>query len=819
MGRGVTAGRLVTALLVALALPATASAVGRCGSHPWCDTSLSPDKRADLLVGAMTQDEKIAFLGGDDETGVAGGDGTHTGTQTGVARLDLPTIYYSDGPQGPRAGAATAMPGPMGLAATFDRDTAREYGAEVGNEVWLKGNDVVFAPTINVMRTPLGGRTFEGYGEDPFLIGQTAASWITGAQSQGVIADVKHFAENNQEGVGAAPVGVLGVSGPGSRMLSNSVVDERTLREIELPGFEAAIKQGGAGTVMCSYNQVNGQYACENAHLIHDILEGDWAFKGYVLSDYGATHNTVASLNNGLDFEPWPAVAYNPQLITAAVASGQVSQQTLDAHVHRTLRTLFAFGAFDHATVPYDNSKIDQAAHKKLAGEVAERAATLLRNERNQLPLTADVKKIALIGSDAVTFKNRGGSAGITPFSVTTPREAITKRAGPGVQVTYDDGSDTAAAVADAKAADVALVFASDTSIEGKDKTCLNLTCPADTQAQNTSSQVHDQDALIEAVAAATPHTVVVLETGGPVLTPWRDQVAAILEAWDPGEDGGDAIAHVLFGDVDPGGRLPVTFPQSADDEPVAGDPEKYPGVGSDVKYKEGVFVGYRWFDEHKLKVAFPFGFGLSYTTFSFSGLRLEPGAVATVSAVVTNIGRRAGTAVPQLYLGLPDVSDSVQQPPRQLKGYAKVTLAPGESRRVSFALDDRAFSFYDVGAHGWRVQPGCYTVEVGSSSRDLPLQGTIGRGRSCDGELVLPARTRRCTSRRVITITLPKQMRRATVRYAGRRAPVTRRHGRLRARLDLRRLPARRVVVRVSGRTKSGKRIRQTRAFRTCGR
>src|SRR4051794_3544733 len=540
---------LAAAIAGLLLLPASALAAGRCGAHPWCDTSLSPDARANLLVGQMTNDEKAAFLGGDDVTGVLGGDGTHTGTQLGVPRVELPTIYYSDGPQGPRAGKATAMPGPMALAATFDRDTARTYGAEVGNEVWLKGNDVVYAPTINVMRTPLGGRTFEGYGEDPFLIGQTAANWIRGAQSEGVIADVKHYAENNQEGIGAAPVGVLGASALGSRMTVDVQVDERTLREIELTGFEAAVKQGGAGTVMCSYIKVRGDYACQNKHLIQDILEGEWNFKGFVLSDYGANHDAVASLNNGLDFEPWPGVVYRPEAISAAVASGQVSQKTLDDHLRRILRTLFAYGALDHATIPYDNSKIDQAGHKRTAGEVAEQAATLLRNQHGQLPLDASgLKRIALIGSDAQTFKNRGGSAGITPFSITTPREAITQRAGPGVQVTYDDGSDTDVAVADAKAADVAIVFASDSSIEGKDKTCLNLTCPTDATLPSASKDVHDQDALIEAVAAAKPQTVVVLETGGPGLTPWRTQGPAILEAWGPGEGGGPAIARRRFG-------------------------------------------------------------------------------------------------------------------------------------------------------------------------------------------------------------------------------------------------------------------------------
>jgi beta-glucosidase len=810
-----------TALLVALAVlgagsaPATpAGAAGRCGSHPWCDTALSPETRADLLTGAMTAEEKAAFVGGDDVAGVAGGDGTHTGTQTGVPRLELPTIYYSDGPQGPRAGKATAMPGPMAIAAAWDRNVARQDGAEIGSEVRAKGNDVVFAPTINVMRTPYGGRTFEGYGEDPFLIGQTAAAWIEGAQSSGVIANVKHFAANNQEGIGAAPVGILGAAVVGNRLTVDARVDERTLREIYLPGFEAAVKQGGSGTVMCSYNKVNGQYACEQQHLIQDILEREWGFKGYVLSDYGAAHNTIASLNNGLDFEPFPGTTYAPQLVTAAVASGQVSAATLDGHVRRTLRTLFAFGAFDHPTVPYDDTKIDQAAHKAIAGSVAERAATLLRNEDAALPLDASrLKRIALVGADADTFKNRGGSAGITPFSVTTPREAITRRAGPGVQVTYDPGSDRAAAAAAAKGADVALVFASDSSIEGKDKTCLNLSCPTDAQAPMLSASTNDQDALIDAVAAANPRTVVVLETGGPVLTPWRKRVPAILEAWDPGEDGGNAIARVLFGDVDPAGRLPVTFPNSPDDLPTAGDPEKYPGVAETETYKEGVLVGYRWFDAKGLEPAFPFGAGLSYTTFQLSDLRVS---AAGASVLVRNTGKRAGTQTVQAYVDIPSARAGVTQPPRQLKGFAKVELAAGTSKRVSVALDDRSFSFYDAQRSAWTVTPSCYVVEIGTSSRDIALRGTLPRG---GGSCAAPsaASRARCSSRRAFEIRLPRGLRHPVVRVRGARVSTFRRNGRLRALVDLRRRGLGAVRVVVTGRSATGRPVRQLRRYRPC--
>ncbi|MEA2494915.1 MAG: beta-glucosidase, partial [Thermoleophilaceae bacterium] len=600
---------------------------------------------------------------------------------------------------------------------------------------------------------------------------------------------------------------------------------DRTMHETELVGFEAAVR-AGVGSVMCSYNRINGDYACENSHLIKDILEHDWGFGGYVLSDYGASHNTLNNLNNGLDFEPWPGLSYSQDGVAAAVDSGQVSQQTLDAHIRRILRTWFQFGVFDHPTIPYDDSKIDQGAHKTFAGQVSEQAITLLKNNAGTLPLDASkLKRVALVGADADTFKNRGGSAGITPFAITTPRQGVTERVGPNVQVTYDDGSDDAAAAANAKAADVAIVFASDSSIEGKDKTCLNLTCPSDATLPTLGKDVHDQDSMIQNVIAAQPHTIVVLQTGGPVLTPWRDSAPAIVEAWDPGEDGGHAIAHVLFGDVDPGGRLPVTFPASADDEPTAGDPEKYPGVGETLTYKEGVFVGYRWFDANKLSVAYPFGFGLSYTTFDFSDLALdERGGQLIAEFNVRNSGSRKGWAVPQLYMGLP-ASKDVPQPPQQLKGYAKVELDPGQSKRLQIPLDERAFSYWDTKTHGWKVAPGCYGVSVGSSSRDLPLHSVVARDASCEGAgkppvgAVLPAKAQSCSSGRRFLIRLPKVMRRATVSYAGRTQKAVRLHGRLRATIDLRGLRAGTFVVRVKGVDAHGKTVRQVRVFRTCTR
>lgn len=694
------------------ALAPAAAAAGRCGDRPWCDTALGPDQRAGLLLGALTRDEKIDLLAGDELLGVVGQEGTHTGTSNGVERVGLPPTLYSDGPVGARSGSATALPAAMALAATFDRRLANLAGKTVGNEVKFKGNDVVFAPTLNIVRTPLWGRTFETYGEDPFLSGELGVEWVRGAQSEGVIATVKHYAVNNQEGSTTG----------GNRLSVEAIVNERTLREIYLAQFERAITRGNPGAVMCSYPRVNGRYACENEHLLEDILRGDWGFDGYVLADYGAAKNTLDSLRNGLDFDPWPALAYSRPAIETASLPEPERDRLIDEHVRRILRTLFAYGFFDREAHPADDELIDKDAHFDVTRQIEEAGITLLRND-GLLPLDMSrTKTIAVIGADATTYKNGGGSSNVKPFRVSLPLDAIRARAGEGVEVRYDPGEDADAAVAAATGADVVLLFASDTQTEFMDKSCLTLNCG--------NRDRGDQDGLIEAVSAANPNTAVVLLTGGPVLTPWRTKLRALVEAWYPGADGGNAIARVLFGDADPGGRLPATFPDREEDTPTSGDPEKYPGVAERVVYKEGVFVGYRWYDERALGVAYPFGHGLSYTTFNYSDLRVGP---REVSALVTNSGRRAGTDVAQLYLGMPE-ADGRPQPPFQLKGFAKVALQPGESARVNFPLDVRAFSYWDTPGDDWQVAPGCYEVWVGRSSRDLPLHGGISQGgASCE--------------------------------------------------------------------------------------
>lgn len=750
--RGAAATVLAAALLTGLSTAASGQASATaplptpCPSktaHAWCDRSLSPDARALLFQKAMTRDEEITLVGGNGR-----GAAPHTGATYALPRLGLPAVYFSDGPVGPRQGAATAMPIPMALAAAFDPQLAYAHGREIADEARHKGNDVVFAPTVNIMRTPQGGRTYEAYGEETYLVAQTGRGWIQGAQSTGVIADVKHYLANNQEGQNGVPP--LAAAN-GGRQLVDAQVDERTLREVYMPYFEAAVKQAKVGTIMCSYNRVNGTYACENAHTLQQVLEKEWGFKGIVLADYGASKDTVGNMNNGLDFVPAQGLtdaSYDPNLIRVALASGAVSKATLDAHVRRILRTLFAYGYFDRPGYRIDEAGINVKGHEQIAESIEERAITLLKNQ-GILPLKPGIKKIAVIGPYANQFVTGGGSGTVTARSVVTALQGIRARAGNHVTVTYADGSDSTAAAALAKAADVAVVVVGDVQTEGQDKDCIDLNCRNDLANSEsvlllqgkTCGQVScplnglNEDGLITAVAAAQRRTVVVLETGGPVVTPWRDSVAAVVEAWYPGQEGGTALARMLFGDVDPGGRLPATFPDSASQLPTAGSSQQYPGVAEQETYSEGLLVGYKWYDAKQLTPAYPFGAGLSYTNFRYGPLTVHaakaPNQVAVASLDVTNTGPRAGIAVPQLYVSKP-ATTALPQPIRQLVGYRSMSIPAGRTVRVEFPLNDRSFASWS--ATGWTTAPGCYGLAAGSSSRSLPRHATVARGATCSG-------------------------------------------------------------------------------------
>jgi beta-glucosidase len=720
-------------LLIAITASA-ASAEGRCGSYPWCNTALSPSARAQLLLAAMSQSDKVGIL-----TGQAASD------------VGLPAIKFTDGALGAGGlgsgtSGATAMPAGIALAANFNQSMAREYGSVVGAEVRHRGFDGDYGPTVNIMRTPLGGRTYEGYGEDPFLAAQTAVGWIDGFQSQGVMADVKHFAANNQEGqIGASPLS----GAVGGRVIVNEHIDPRELHEIELPAFQAAVQQAHVATVMCSYNMINGVYSCANPWLLQQTLRNAWGFQGFVVSDAAACHEPDADMAAGLDYDI-VGTCYSAPEMDVELAAGKVSQQTLNARVFEILRTLFQFGFFDHPTWPSDTSQDNRPADTAVADAAEEGGSVLLENH-GALPIDPrNVHSIAVIGPAANQYIHGNGSSQVTPYTTTTALQGIETRAAQShISVTYDDGTDVQSAESAAKSADLAIVVAADTESEGVDKPCMSLTPECDsgqsTPPSPQSSQLAfgDQDSLISDVASVNKHTVVVLETGAPVLTPWRGQIAALLEAWYPGEDGGTAIAHVLFGDVDPGGRLPATFPQAAGDIPTAaGGPSQYPGVidpaagNCDLDttsvpcpyyqetYSEGVMVGYRSYQDRHITPAFAFGFGLSYTNFRFGKLKISGDRV---TATVTNTGRRAGWAVPELYVGLPSLP-GVPEPPEQLKGFAKFLLAPGHSKRFTIKLGASSFSYWSDAANGWRIARGCDTVSVGSSSGSLPLRGHISQ-------------------------------------------------------------------------------------------
>ncbi|WP_019630834.1 glycoside hydrolase family 3 C-terminal domain-containing protein [Actinomadura atramentaria] len=703
------AARLGAALTAALAAGAAAlaavpsgaqAAPSRCGdpaARPWCDPGKSPDERAKLVLAKLTDDEKIALLAADDPLGgPLGGfsENAHADTNAGVPRLGVPPLYMADGPAGVRQGRATALPAPIALAASFDPDAAARYGGAVGWEARHRGNDLIFGPTVDVLRTPRNGRAFEGFGEDPYLSASLGAAWVKGAQRQGVMASVKHLPVYTQET---------------DRLALDMAVDERTLREVYLPPFEAAVKDGGAATVMCGFGKVNGRWSCEDGGVLTSILRGEWGFTGFTASDHTAVQDAVGSANGGLDMELPIGMKYNAWLLKAAVAQKKVAQATIDGHVRNVLRTMFAFGVFDRDAYPNDLSRADRTASEATARAVEEGGITLLRNTGNVLPLRSGTS-VALVGHATTGLVSGFGSSQVQPFTTVSAKQGFAARA--GASVTAVDGRDQRAAAEAARKADVAVVFATDGEGEFFDRSCLSLPCGDPLWG--------DQDALISAVAAANPRTIVVLETGGPVLMPWADEVAGIVAAWYPGQEGGNALARVLYGDVDPGGRLPVTFPVAEKDVPAT------VASGKKAVFSEGVNVGYRHYDAAGIAPRYPFGFGLSYTTFAYSKLTVSSGKV---TATVTNTGSRAGTAVPQLYLELPSPGTSVPQPPRQLKGFQKVALAPGASATVTFPLTSRSLAYWDTASHGWKVAPGCYRVGVGSSSRDLPLTGAFAQG------------------------------------------------------------------------------------------
>jgi beta-glucosidase len=710
------------------AIPSGHAPTAAAAGCPWMDKHKSADERANELVKAMTLDQKIAELYGR-------GDFSHYGAANdipAVPALCIPELVFNDAGAGVADGQqfTTAFPDGITQAASWDRSLQHRLGVALGEEAWKKGIDVQLAPGVDIARNPLNGRNFEYDGEDPYLSGQTAAAQIRGIQSQHVVATVKHYALNDQEL---------------NRMTDSSNANERTMEEIYLPAFETAVRQGHVGSVMCAYNRVNGVYSCENKFLLRTILDNQFGFTGWVMSDWGATHSTIKAANSGLDQEQAVGAGtyFNAPLKTA-VQQHKVSMGRLDDMVLRLMRSLFRIGVFDDPP-PADpgaaGTVASTDADKQIALHAAEGGAVLLKNAAGLLPIHGSTKRIAVIGNaagptGAQSYYQGGGSSKVPiagpNANVVDPLQGITTRAAAdGDVVTYTDGSSNAVTTAAAKAADLAVVVVGDSSSEGQDRSSLAMTNRTCTLFGCTPSDGPTPDQTVAAAAAGNPNTIVVLQTGYPVVMPWLSKVKAVLETWYPGEQEGNAIAALLFGDVDPSGKLPYTFPKQMSDTPIH-SAKQYPGVtGQDgvpqSNYSEHLLVGYRWYDAKHIQPLFPFGFGLSYTTFRYSRMHLHPTkAGATVQFRVTNTGTKAGAEVPQLYVFDPAAAN---EPPKQLKGYTKVLLDPGRSQTVTLQLGKRAFSQWNVRVNGWRVAPGCYQIRVGGSSASLPLHATIARG------------------------------------------------------------------------------------------
>ncbi len=653
------------------------------------------------LVSQMTLEEKAGLC--------SGLDFWHTKP---VERLGVPSVMVSDGPHGLRKQdekadhlgvndsiKAVCMPAACATASSFDRDLMGRMGQAIGDSCQHEKLGVVLGPAVNIKRSPLCGRNFEYFSEDPYLAGEMSAAYINGVQSKNVGTSIKHFAANSQEH---------------RRMSSSSNADERTLREIYFPAFEISVRKAQPWTVMCSYNRINGVYASENPWLLTDVLRGEWGFKGYVMSDWGAVSDRVAGVAAGLDLEMPSSGGINDRKIVAAVKSGELDEKIVDQACERILEINYRYLDNARPETPWD-----QEADHQLSARIAEECMVLLKND-GILPLNK-TDEVAFIGEFAAKPRFQGGgSSHINAFRTTSAVEAAQ-----GLPVTYVQGYSAARdmatdemiaeAVQAAKAAKVAVVFAGLPDAyesEGYDRT--HMAMPA------------CQNRLIEAVAEANPNTVVVLHNGSPVEMPWLGKVKAVLEAYLGGQAVGIAAVRLLYGDANPCGHLAETFPVKLSDNPSY---LYYGGEGDEADYREGVFVGYRYYDKKEMPVLFPFGFGLSYTTFACSNLRLSGAKITdqetlTATVTVTNTGSRAGKTVVQLYVG--DRESTVLRPIRELKGFEKVELQPGESRDVTFTLDKRAFAYWNAAIHDWHVETGAFTIEVGQSSRDIEVSGEV---------------------------------------------------------------------------------------------
>ncbi|MGO4504156.1 beta-glucosidase [Dyella sp. 2RAF44] len=692
-------------------------------ARPWNDTTLSPDARAQLLLAQLTQDEKFqlirSYYAGPDRPATAPfpkGAIASAGYVPPIERLGIPALEESDAGLGVASSDrmrpgdhATPLPAGPVTAASWDPQVAYRGGAMIGSEAHNKGFNVLLAGGVNLTREPRNGRNFEYAGEDPLLAGSIVAEAIKGIQGQHVISTIKHYALNDQET---------------ARNTINVQLGEQAMRESDLLAFEIAIERGKPASVMCSYNKINGDWACENDYLMNQVLKRDWKYPGFVMSDWGGAHSAAKAVNAGLDQESAGEVfdkeVYFDAPLRTALAKGEVKQSRIDDMVQRILRSMFAVGVFQY---PAGKAPIDAQANLKVARETLESGAVLLRNENSLLPLDlTKLQSIAVIGAHAdkgvlagggsslVTAMGGNAVPGLPPttwpgpvmYHPYAPLKAL-RDAAPKADVQFAEGTDVAAAAALAAKAQVAVVFVQKWQAESVDTPDLSLP--------------DNQDALVDAVAKANPRTIVVLENSGPVAMPWLDQVGAVLETWYPGGDGGKAIANLLSGKVNPSGRLPVSWPRDLSQLPR----KEIPGVSGgtqpeSVDYAiEGANVGYRWYQSRGIKPLFPFGYGLSYTSFQHGPLKVDAkGAQLEATVEIANTGSRAGAEVAQVYVHVPGAKSA------RLAGFAKAFLKPGEHRTLTISLEPRLLADFDTAKHAWVIRGGQYSVVEGRSSEDL---------------------------------------------------------------------------------------------------
>jgi beta-glucosidase len=730
IGEKQVSGKAFASLTAATALACIAPlhAAPALTDRPWLNSALSPGDRARAAVAAMTLDEKLRLVFGysdqaltevakvPDET-VSPELKTYVvshlvkgsaGFVPGVPRLGIPDQTQTDASMGVRNSfiPSTALPSSLATAASFDPEVPRAGGAMIGAEARATLHNTMLAGGINLAREPRNGRNFEYAGEDPLLAGAMVGALIDGIQSNRIISTIKHYAVNDQE----------------SQLDVTIAAD--AMRQSDLLAFELAMEQGKPGSVMCSYNLINGRWGCENDYLLNTVLKQDWGFKGFVMSDWGAVHSTAPAANNGLDQftgfccatdKPW----FAPPAMKAALQSGAIAPQRLDDMVGRILWAMFDKGVVDH---PVNSAPVDYAEHAAVAQKAAEESLVLLKNDGNLLPLRG-VKSIAVIGANADKgVMAGGGSSDVTPvggavmidnhtFLPSPPLSAL-KNELPRARINFDPGSDPKVAAALALKSDVAIVFVTQHDSEGSDG-ALELS--------------GNQDALVAAVAAANPKTIIVVESGGAVYMPWAARVPAILEAFYPGIRGGPAIARILTGKVNPSGHLPISFPASADQlahRQIAGlgPPGETPTA---VTYDEGAAIGYKWYDAKGYKPLWAFGHGLSYTRFALSDLAATAdGKAIKVSFAVRNMGKRAGKGVAQVYVAPADWQKVGWEAPKRLGAFTKADLKPGQSKTVSLTVDPRLLAIYEAAGNNWHIKPGTYHLTVGDSS-DAPVQTT----------------------------------------------------------------------------------------------